>query len=77
MQLIDQYFCMYNMSSLRPWVSRKGELCEGRHRGGSWMGCSCPHLSHENVPKCGEGVQGKTSVIKKRPLKTVVLAVKL
>ena len=23
------------------------------------MRCSCPHLSHKNVPKCGEGVQGK------------------
>ena len=34
-QLINQWSCNYNMSSSSPSVSRKGQLCEGRHRRGS------------------------------------------
>ena len=47
------------MSSSRSCVSQKGQLCEGRHRPGSWMGCSCPHLSYKNVPKGDEETQSK------------------
>ena len=72
MQLINQWSDSYNMSSSSPCVSVKGQLCEGRHRGGTWMGCSCTHLSHKTCPKCGEGVQGKKCL-----LKTVALAVKM
>ena len=77
-QLINQWSCIYNMSSSRPCVNWKGQLCEGRHREESWMGCSRPHLSYKNVPKFGTGIQGKKRAwVKKHLLKTVALVVKL
>ena len=51
--------CNYNMSSSSSCVSRKRQLCEGRHRGGSCIGCFRMHLSHKTCQKCGEGVSGK------------------
>ena len=39
-----------------------GDALFERPLGGFWMGCSCLHLSHKNVPKCGKGVQAKKSL---------------
>ena len=46
-QFKNQWSCNSNINSSSPWVSQKGQLCESRHRGRSWMGFSCSYLSHK------------------------------
>ena len=75
-QLINQWSCNYNMSSSSPSVSRKGQLCEGRHRRGSWMGCSCCIWVTKRVQGVEKTCKLKTPVAKKCSFKTVALSIK-
>ena len=78
-QLVNQWSRIYNMTGSRPCISRKGQFCEGRDSGGSWMGCSCQYLSHKTCQNVGKEckVNNGKPVGKKRLLKTIALAVKL
>ena len=75
-QLINQWSCNYNMSSSSPSVSRKGQLCEGRHRRGSWIGCSCCIWVTKRVQGVEKTCKLKTPVAKKCSFKTVALSIK-
>ena len=54
MKISTQSVCIILVSSSSLCVSQGGQLYEGRHRRTSWMGCSCPHLSHKTCQKCGK-----------------------
>ena len=66
--LTKQGCCSYAVSSLKPCIIIKGQLYEGKHIEGSWMG----FFSSE--PQMCQNVWKECKV--RRPLKTVALAVK-
>ena len=53
-QSINQSSCNYNMSSSRPCLRWKLQLCEGRHRRGSWIEYPFRHLSYKTCKNVGK-----------------------